>query len=113
MIKSTISASGRYGEIILHLYKTSVSLLPPSDDSWENYRVSICQTMRLLLREWRFLLNTLLLEIVLQCNLLFSFSNPDHILEHSEDDTKSLFVIIKVADLFFVCHNNHKGCQTH
>lgn len=28
------------------------------------------------------------------------FPNPDHILEHSEDDTKSLFVIIKVSSLF-------------
>uniref|UniRef100_A0A8C9ZB62 Uncharacterized protein n=1 Tax=Sander lucioperca TaxID=283035 RepID=A0A8C9ZB62_SANLU len=45
------------------------------DDSRENYRVSICQTMRLLLH---------------------------HILEHSEDDTKSLFVIIKIiSDLMF------------
>lgn len=26
----------------------------PPDDSRENYRESICQTMRLLLREWRF-----------------------------------------------------------
>uniref|UniRef100_A0A673BL13 Proteasome activator subunit 4b n=1 Tax=Sphaeramia orbicularis TaxID=375764 RepID=A0A673BL13_9TELE len=45
------------------------------DDSQENYRESICQTMRLLLH---------------------------HILEHSEDDTKSLFVIIKIiSDLMF------------
>uniref|UniRef100_A0A672JGF3 Proteasome activator subunit 4b n=1 Tax=Salarias fasciatus TaxID=181472 RepID=A0A672JGF3_SALFA len=45
------------------------------DDSRENYRQSICQTMRLLLH---------------------------HILEHSEDDTKSLFVIIKIiSDLMF------------
>ncbi|XP_042364278.1 proteasome activator complex subunit 4B [Plectropomus leopardus] len=45
------------------------------DDSRENYRESICQTMRLLLH---------------------------HILEHSEDDTKSLFVIIKIiSDLMF------------
>ncbi|TKS89783.1 Proteasome activator complex subunit 4B [Collichthys lucidus] len=44
-------------------------------DSRENYRESICQTMRLLLH---------------------------HILEHSEDDTKSLFVIIKIiSDLMF------------
>lgn len=27
--------------------------------------------------------------------------NPDHILEHSEDDTKSLFVIIKVSFSFY------------
>uniref|UniRef100_A0A8C7ZN05 Proteasome activator complex subunit 4 n=1 Tax=Oryzias sinensis TaxID=183150 RepID=A0A8C7ZN05_9TELE len=41
----------------------------------QNYRESICQTMRLLLH---------------------------HILEHSEDDTKSLFVIIKIiSDLMF------------
>uniref|UniRef100_A0A8C4HVT9 Proteasome activator complex subunit 4 n=1 Tax=Dicentrarchus labrax TaxID=13489 RepID=A0A8C4HVT9_DICLA len=47
----------------------------PPDDSRENYRESICQTMRLLLH---------------------------HILEHSEDDTKSLFVIIKIiSDLMF------------
>uniref|UniRef100_A0A3B5LHN2 Proteasome activator Blm10 mid region domain-containing protein n=1 Tax=Xiphophorus couchianus TaxID=32473 RepID=A0A3B5LHN2_9TELE len=52
------------------------------DDSWENYRVSICQTMRLLLH---------------------------HILEHSEDDTKSLFVIIKiVSDLMFFCGTHKK-----
>ncbi|XP_071319028.1 proteasome activator complex subunit 4B [Trachinotus anak] len=45
------------------------------DDSRENYRESICQAMRLLLH---------------------------HILEHSEDDTKSLFVIIKIiSDLMF------------
>ncbi|KAA8581409.1 hypothetical protein FQN60_002990 [Etheostoma spectabile] len=45
------------------------------DDSRENYRESICQTIRLLLH---------------------------HILEHSEDDTKSLFVIIKIiSDLMF------------
>ncbi|XP_061787911.1 proteasome activator complex subunit 4B-like [Nerophis lumbriciformis] len=45
------------------------------DDSRENYRVSICHTMRLLLH---------------------------HILEHTEDDTKSLFVIIKIiSDLMF------------
>ncbi|XP_033974849.1 proteasome activator complex subunit 4B-like [Trematomus bernacchii] len=45
------------------------------DDSRENYRKSICQTMRLLLH---------------------------HILEHTEDDTKSLFVIIKIiSDLMF------------
>ncbi|XP_034049345.1 proteasome activator complex subunit 4B-like [Thalassophryne amazonica] len=45
------------------------------DDSQENYRESICQTMRLLLH---------------------------HILEHCEDDTKSLFVIIKIiSDLMF------------
>ncbi|XP_041818516.1 proteasome activator complex subunit 4B [Chelmon rostratus] len=45
------------------------------DDSRENYRESICQTMRLLLH---------------------------HILEHSEDDTKSLFVVIKIiSDLMF------------
>ncbi|XP_028286764.1 proteasome activator complex subunit 4B [Parambassis ranga] len=45
------------------------------DDSQENYRESICQTMRLLLH---------------------------HILKHSEDDTKSLFVIIKIiSDLMF------------
>ncbi|KAF7667140.1 hypothetical protein LDENG_00077040 [Lucifuga dentata] len=45
------------------------------DDSRENYRESICQTMRLLLH---------------------------HFLEHSEDDTKSLFVIIKIiSDLMF------------
>uniref|UniRef100_A0A3Q4HEW2 Proteasome activator Blm10 mid region domain-containing protein n=1 Tax=Neolamprologus brichardi TaxID=32507 RepID=A0A3Q4HEW2_NEOBR len=45
------------------------------DASRENYRESICQTMRLLLH---------------------------HILEHSEDDTKSLFVIIKIiSDLMF------------
>ncbi|KAF0025593.1 hypothetical protein F2P81_022474 [Scophthalmus maximus] len=53
------------------------------DDSRENYRESICQTMRLLLH---------------------------HILEHSEDDTKSLFVIIKVSlccflKLLFMCEN--------
>lgn len=29
-------------------------------------------------------------------NVIFFLSFPDHILEHSEDDTKSLFVIIKV-----------------
>ncbi|KAM4716279.1 proteasome activator complex subunit 4B-like [Anableps anableps] len=52
------------------------------DDSWENYRVSICQTMRLLLH---------------------------HILEHSEDDTKSLFVIIKIiSDLMFFCGTHKK-----
>ncbi|KAM9831639.1 proteasome activator complex subunit 4B-like [Neosynchiropus ocellatus] len=45
------------------------------DDSRENYREAICQTMRMLLH---------------------------HILEHSEDDTKSLFVIIKIiSDLMF------------
>ncbi|KAI4807509.1 hypothetical protein KUCAC02_027315 [Chaenocephalus aceratus] len=45
------------------------------DDSRENYRMSICQTMRLLLH---------------------------HILEHTEDDTKSLFVIIEIiSDLMF------------
>ncbi|XP_068439481.1 proteasome activator complex subunit 4B-like [Clinocottus analis] len=45
------------------------------DDSRENYRESICQTMRLLLH---------------------------HILDYSEDDTKSLFVIIKIiSDLMF------------
>ncbi|KAM4624596.1 proteasome activator complex subunit 4B [Polymixia lowei] len=45
------------------------------DVSRENYRGSICQTMRLLLH---------------------------HILEHSEDDTKSLFIIIKIiGDLMF------------
>ncbi|XP_056286378.1 proteasome activator complex subunit 4B-like [Pseudoliparis swirei] len=45
------------------------------DDSRENYRESICQTMRLLLH---------------------------HILDYSEDDTKSLFVIIKIiSDLVF------------
>ncbi|KAG7506391.1 proteasome activator complex subunit 4B-like [Solea senegalensis] len=45
------------------------------DESRENYRQSICQTMRLLLH---------------------------HILEQSEDDTKSLFVIIKIiSDLMF------------
>ncbi|XP_077359602.1 proteasome activator complex subunit 4B-like [Festucalex cinctus] len=45
------------------------------DDSSENYRESICRTMRLLLH---------------------------HILEHTEDDTKSLFVIIKIiSDLLF------------
>ncbi|XP_038138502.1 proteasome activator complex subunit 4B [Cyprinodon tularosa] len=52
------------------------------DDSWENYRVSICQTMRLLLH---------------------------HILEYSEDDTKSLFVIIKIiSDLMFFCGTHKK-----
>ncbi|XP_035997904.1 proteasome activator complex subunit 4B isoform X2 [Fundulus heteroclitus] len=52
------------------------------DDSWGNYRVSICQTMRLLLH---------------------------HILEHSEDDTKSLFVIIKIiSDLMFFCGTHKK-----
>ncbi|XP_028331301.1 proteasome activator complex subunit 4B [Gouania willdenowi] len=56
------------GEIKLHI---GVSY----DDSRENYRESICQTMRLLLH---------------------------HILEQSEDDTKSLFVIIKIiSDLLF------------
>lgn len=30
-----------------------------------------------------------------------TFPNPDHILEHSEDDTKSLFVIIKVSFSFY------------
>ncbi|KAM7381432.1 hypothetical protein PAMA_012322 [Pampus argenteus] len=51
------------------------------DDSRENYRESICQTMRLLLR---------------------------HILEHSEDDIKSLFVIIKIiSDLMFF-RGSHK-----
>ncbi|XP_054614170.1 proteasome activator complex subunit 4B [Dunckerocampus dactyliophorus] len=45
------------------------------DDSRQNYRESICHTMRLLLH---------------------------HILEHTEDDTKSLFVIIEiVSDLMF------------
>ncbi|XP_037836937.1 proteasome activator complex subunit 4B isoform X1 [Kryptolebias marmoratus] len=45
------------------------------DDSRENYRGSICRTMRLLLH---------------------------HLLERSEDDTKSLFVIIKIiGDLMF------------
>ncbi|XP_061562704.1 LOW QUALITY PROTEIN: proteasome activator complex subunit 4B-like [Phycodurus eques] len=45
------------------------------DNSRENYRESICRTMRLLLH---------------------------HILEHTEDDTKSLFVIIKIiSDLLF------------
>lgn len=33
-------------------------------------------------------------------NSFGTFSKPDHILEHSEDDTKSLFVIIKVLPTF-------------
>uniref|UniRef100_A0A3B4F3K3 Proteasome activator complex subunit 4B-like n=1 Tax=Pundamilia nyererei TaxID=303518 RepID=A0A3B4F3K3_9CICH len=49
------------------------------DASRENYRESICQTMRLLLLEMSL-----------------------HNLPHSEDDTKSLFVIIKIiSDLMF------------
>uniref|UniRef100_A0A3P8U0G7 Proteasome activator complex subunit 4B n=1 Tax=Amphiprion percula TaxID=161767 RepID=A0A3P8U0G7_AMPPE len=57
----------------VHMGRLCVS--SPPDDSRENYRESICQTMRLLLH---------------------------HILEHSEDDTKSLFVIIKIiSDLMF------------
>nr|XP_046233652.1 proteasome activator complex subunit 4B-like [Scatophagus argus] len=51
------------------------------DDSRENYRESICQTMRLLLH---------------------------HILEHSEDDTKSLFVIIKIISDLMLFHGTHK-----
>ncbi|XP_047183780.1 proteasome activator complex subunit 4B-like isoform X2 [Scophthalmus maximus] len=51
------------------------------DDSRENYRESICQTMRLLLH---------------------------HILEHSEDDTKSLFVIIKIINDLMFFQGTHK-----
>uniref|UniRef100_UPI0037E980D1 proteasome activator complex subunit 4B-like n=1 Tax=Semicossyphus pulcher TaxID=241346 RepID=UPI0037E980D1 len=51
------------------------------DDSRENYRESICQTMRLLLH---------------------------HILEHSEDDTKSLFVIIKIISDLMCFRGTHK-----
>uniref|UniRef100_A0A674B5H9 Proteasome activator subunit 4 n=1 Tax=Salmo trutta TaxID=8032 RepID=A0A674B5H9_SALTR len=44
-----------------------------------------------------------------QCNGLFCFISPDHILEHSEDDTKSLFSIIKIiSDLL-----HFKGSQKH
>uniref|UniRef100_A0A3P8VNZ5 Proteasome activator Blm10 mid region domain-containing protein n=1 Tax=Cynoglossus semilaevis TaxID=244447 RepID=A0A3P8VNZ5_CYNSE len=49
--------------------------------SRENYRQTICQTMRLLLH---------------------------HILEHSEDDTKSLFVIIKIISDLMLFLGIHK-----
>ncbi|XP_019938778.2 proteasome activator complex subunit 4B-like [Paralichthys olivaceus] len=51
------------------------------NDSRENYRVSIYQTMRLLLH---------------------------HILEHSEDDIKSLFVIIKIINDLMFFRGTHK-----
>lgn len=81
----------------------------PPDDSRENYRESICQTMKLLLREC--MLTHLPQSLPPSCKQLISvqrstinafgtFCNPDHILEHSEDDTKSLFVIIKVSPSF-------------
>ncbi|XP_035525217.1 proteasome activator complex subunit 4B [Morone saxatilis] len=67
-VSDLIPSMVNLGEIKLHI---GVDY----DDSRENYRESICQTMRLLLH---------------------------HILEHSEDDTKSLFVIIKIiSDLMF------------
>uniref|UniRef100_A0A8C3A4M3 Uncharacterized protein n=1 Tax=Cyclopterus lumpus TaxID=8103 RepID=A0A8C3A4M3_CYCLU len=53
----------------------------PPDDSRENYRESICQTMRLLLH---------------------------HILDYSEDDTKSLFVIIKIISGLVFFRGTHK-----
>ncbi|XP_074520213.1 proteasome activator complex subunit 4B [Halichoeres trimaculatus] len=60
---------------MVNLGETKLHIGVEYDDSRENYRESICQTMRLLLH---------------------------HILEHSEDDTKSLFVIIKIiSDLMF------------
>ncbi|KAM9425985.1 proteasome activator complex subunit 4B [Pholidichthys leucotaenia] len=60
---------------MVNLGETKLYIGVDYDDSRENYRESICQTMRLLLH---------------------------HILEHSEDDTKSLFVIIKIiSDLMF------------
>uniref|UniRef100_A0A674B4X0 Proteasome activator subunit 4 n=1 Tax=Salmo trutta TaxID=8032 RepID=A0A674B4X0_SALTR len=63
------------------LCKTS-TLSPPPDVSRENYRDAICRVMRQLLH---------------------------HILEHSEDDTKSLFSIIKIiSDLL-----HFKGSQKH
>lgn len=60
---------------MVNLGETKLHIGVTYDDSRENYRESICQTMKLLLH---------------------------HILEHSEDDTKSLFVIIKIiSDLMF------------
>ncbi|CAL1599788.1 unnamed protein product [Knipowitschia caucasica] len=64
----------KLGEIRLHI---GVDY----DDSQENYRESICQTMQLLLH---------------------------HILEHSEDDTKSLFVIIKIINDLMFFRGTHK-----
>ncbi|XP_026207401.1 proteasome activator complex subunit 4B-like [Anabas testudineus] len=67
-VSDLVSSMVNLGEIKLHI---GVDY----NDARENYRESICQTMRLLLH---------------------------HILEHSEDDTKSLFVIIKIiSDLMF------------
>ncbi|XP_075999758.1 proteasome activator complex subunit 4B [Genypterus blacodes] len=60
---------------MVNLGETKLHIGVDYDDSRENYRESICQTMRLLLH---------------------------HILERSEDDTKSLFVIIEIiSDLMF------------
>ncbi|KAK7918864.1 hypothetical protein WMY93_010148 [Mugilogobius chulae] len=67
-VSDLVPSMVKLGEIRLHI---GVDY----DDSQENYRESICQTMQLLLH---------------------------HILKHSEDDTKSLFVIIKIiSDLMF------------
>lgn len=63
------------------------------DGCRDDQRASICRTMRLLLRESVFLLRFLLL-LSLGSHLC-TFAG--HILEHSEDDTKSLFVIIQVC----------------
>lgn len=87
------------------------------DESRENYRDVICSVMRQLLRKCSLPLfcshiYNEVVTFVWTCKLTVRWrslshlylSFTDYILEHSEDDTKSLFSIIKVGGWF------HKSC---
>lgn len=82
------------------------------DKSRENYRDVVCTVMRQLLRKCLIFCpphpftscshnhRDRKVYIILQGFWIsFNFSVADYILEHSEDDTKSLFSIIKVGVL--------------
>lgn len=66
---------------LVNLDETSLYIGIEYDESRENYRDAICRVMRLLLH---------------------------HILEHSEDDTKSLFSIIKIISDLLHFKGSHK-----
>lgn len=76
--------------------EASEACVSPSGEGREDYRASVCSTMRLLLRES--LASSASSSPPRRHSRLCTF--PGHILEHSEDDTKSLFIIIKVREAF-------------
>lgn len=71
---------------------TLVPVCCAADGCRDDHRASVCRSVRLLLRE-----SAVSLRFPLRRppSRLCTFAG--HMLEHSEDDTKSLFVVIKVC----------------